>query len=301
MQKSPTAQKACLGAAFLAVFLTAAPVLAQAPNPPAPAAPASDAAVPAPQILPATAVNDALLAKAAKLYYSSDKTGLARFDCAVHADWHAVFLDAGNGAPVADDDPRVLLLNSVKVTLHARMKGGSGIDWVPPAHPAKPLDQDSIDLLDKMQAGTAQMLQGFMQFWPPFVDGSVVPDSSEGLEVTSTDKGGYKMHAEGGGTSLTEVFSNDMVLEQFNVAMGGMTIDFSPAYKPTEKGLLVQSFQARILPAGTPPEQAQLMHVALEYHTVDGFPIPARLNMEVVGTGKFNFLLDGCRVNPPAE
>jgi len=119
------------------------------------------------------------------------------------------------------------------------------------------------------------------------------PTRAKALQVAPTDKGGYKMHAEGGGTSLTEVFSNDMVLEQFNVAMNGMTIDFSPAYKPTEKGLLVQSFQARILPAGTPPEQAQEMHVALEYQTIDGFPIPARLNMEVVGTGKFNFLLDG--------
>ena len=181
MRKSSFSSPAGLGAAFLAVCLTAAPALAQAPNPPAPAAPAAADAQSAPQILPATPANDALLAKAAKLYYSTDKTGLARFDCAVHADWRTVFLDAGNGAPVAEDDPRVLLLNSVKVTLHARMKGGSGIDWNPPAHPAKPLDQDSIELLDKMQAGTAQMLQGFMQFWPPFVDGSVVPDSSEGL------------------------------------------------------------------------------------------------------------------------
>ena len=40
------------------------------------------------------------------------------------------------------------------------------------------------------------------------------------------------------------------------------------------------------------------MHVGIDYQTMDGFYIPSRLNMEVVGTGIFNFTMDGCKVNP---
>jgi hypothetical protein len=40
------------------------------------------------------------------------------------------------------------------------------------------------------------------------------------------------------------------------------------------------------------------MNTEIEYRTVDGFPIPSRLNMEVGETGTFNFKLDSCRANP---
>jgi len=48
------------------------------------------------------------------------------------------------------------------------------------------------------------------------------------------------------------------------------------------------------VPAGTPPGQAQNMNVDIDYQEINGFPIPDKLNMEVIGTGKFNFTLDGC-------
>jgi hypothetical protein len=269
----------------------AAVLHAQAANPPAPVAP-----VPPPaQGQPAAETNNELLAKAAKLYYSTDKAGLAGFDCAVHPDWHALFLSDGNGA-VDAADPRIVLLNSVSIAFHARMKGGSGLDWNPAAHTGQPLDQESANLLDKMQAGTAQTLQGFMQFWTPFVDGSIVPDSSDGVEITPTDKGGYKLRAEQEGTTLTEVLSSGLVLQQFNVAMNGMTVNFSPSYESTEKGLLVTSFVAHIIPSGAATEQTDEMHVNIEYQTVDGFPIPAKLNLEELNHGIFNFVLDGCTV-----
>ena len=36
------------------------------------------------------------------------------------------------------------------------------------------------------------------------------------------------------------------------------------------------------------------MNVDIDYQTINGFPIPDKLNMEVIGTGKFNFTFDGC-------
>ena len=92
-----------------------------------------------------------------------------------------------------------------------------------------------------------------------------------------------------------------MVLQQFNVAMSGAKIEFAPTYKSTPNGLLVSAFTAHIQSPGTTAEQAQKMNVGIDYQTVGGFPIPQKLTMDVVGTGKFSFTFDGCTVNPPAK
>jgi hypothetical protein len=237
------------------------------------------------------------LAKTAKLYYSSAKAGLTGFDCSIRPDWHMLVASSSNGVAVAEDDPRVVLLNSVKITMHARMKGGSTIEWVADSSPDKPLEQDSTDLLDAMHRTVEQTLEGFLQFWGPFIEASVVPDSVEGLEITHTPTV-HTIHAKQGGTELTEVFSGDMVLEQFNVNMSGTSIKFSPAYMPTPQGLLVHGFEAHILLAGAPPDQEQAMKVGIEYQPVDGLTIPLRLNMDVAGTGVLNYAFDGCTANP---
>ena len=74
-----------------------------------------------------------------------------------------------------------------------------------------------------------------------------------------------------------------------------MSIKFAPSYQSTEKGLLVNRFEAHIEPIGQASVPAQEMHVEVAYATVDGLPIPSNLNMDVAGTGVFNLSMDGCR------
>jgi len=254
--------------------------------------------VAAPAVSAADSANAAFLAKAGQLYYSTSKAGLKSFDCAVHPEWRTLFASAAPpGTPVADDDAKILLLKTVAITLHGRLAGGSSLDWIVPADPAKPIDAESKTALDGVHKGSEQTLIGFMQFWVPFIDGSVIPSSTDGIEFTRTDKG-VTLHADQGGTTLTEVLGSDMVLQQFNVVTGGAKIDFSPRYKPTDQGLLVNAFLAHIQPPSTPADQAVEMRVDIEYQKVSGFPIPSEINVEVVGQGKFNFALDGCSVNP---
>jgi hypothetical protein len=284
--------------AIVAICLTTSAARAQ--NPPASQPPAATAGQPAkPATQPAAKPNpeNEWLARTSKLYYSSAKAGLNGFDCDVQPDWQTLFVTANKGATIAEDDPRLVLLKTVKITMHARMKGGSTIDWVAASPPDKPLDQSFTDLLDGMHQSVQQTLEGFLQFWSPFMEGSVVPDSAEGLEITHTPTV-HTIHASQGGTELTEVFDNNQVLEQFNVVMSGTSIKFSPTYTPTAQGLLVNRFAAHIQPAGYTPEQAQDMKVAIEYQTVDGLTIPGSLNMEVVGTGTFIFAFNGCTTNP---
>jgi hypothetical protein len=240
--------------------------------------------------------DDAWLAKTGKLYYSTARSGMNGFDCAVHPDWRALFMTASPGTAVDDNDEPVALLKSVKINLHAHLQGGSTLDWNQDSDPGKPLDQASNEMLAKMREATEQTLQGFLQFWTPFIDGSAVPGSSQGLTITHTGTL-HTIHAEQGDMALTEIFSSDLLLEHFDVDMKSVSIKFQPAYKPTDQGLLVKSFQAHVQPAGSAADQAQDMHVDIEYQTLDGFPIPARLNMEIVNSGTFNFVFDGCTVS----
>ena len=237
------------------------------------------------------------LGKTAKLYYSSARAGLTGFDCAIHPDWRTLFASASNSQALAEDDPRIALLKGVKITMHARMKGGSTIEWVADSNSDKQLDQSSTDMLDAMHRTIEETLEGFLQFWSPFMEVSVVPDSSDGLEITHTPTV-HTIHASQSGTELTEVFSSDLVLEQFNVNMNGTSIEFRPAYTATPQGLLVNAFEAHIRPAGAPAGQEQVMKVGIEYQPVDGLTIPARLKMNVVGTGQFDYAFDGCTTNP---
>lgn len=426
-----------LAGRLLSVFLAAsiaaglAGVAAGAQNAPADKQAAPQSAQPDPDIQ--------WLAKTSKLYYSSAKAGLTGFNCAVHPDWHTLIVSATKGAVVAEDDPRIALLNSVKITLHARMRGGTTIEWVldtaangqqphpaksttttqqqrpaatrkyravtredglscsfsqdlsismsstatgsasasanhftctdkagkdveialisrdpnvnvvakdgqiairskqfgtifrgneegtfdtyemtdvqigqlkaflglpktvapvpQPTSPGKPLDQDSTDLLENMHRSVQQTLEGFMQFWGPFFENTVVPDSTEGLDITHTPTV-HTIHAKQGDTELTEVFSSDLLLEQFNVVMSGATIKFVPAYKPSPQGLLVNGFEAHILPGSGASAPPQNMKVGIEYQPVGALTVPAKLNMDVIGTGTFNFTFDGCSTNP---
>ncbi|MGC1464086.1 MAG: hypothetical protein WA802_17935 [Terracidiphilus sp.] len=237
------------------------------------------------------------LAKTAKLYYSSAKAGLTGFDCAIHPDWHTLFVSANMGKDMPEDDPRIALLNSVKITMHARMRGISTIDWVADSNPDKPTDQSSADLLDSMHKAVEERLEGFLQFWGPFMEASVVPDSDEGLEITHTPTV-HTIRAKQGGTELREIFSSELVLEEFDVNLSGTSIKFTPLYEPTPQGLLVNAFEARILPAGTPSAQEQVMKVGIEYQPVGGFTIPGKLKMDLAGAGIFKFAFDGCTTNP---
>ena len=242
---------------------------------------------------PAASNDNELLAKAAKLYYSTREAGLDGFDCNVHLDWKSLFSSGNGGAAIAADDPRLSTLKPVRLTVHARMGGGSTMDWVQPPSADKPADAETANMLDAMHRATEQTLQGFLQFWIPFVDGSVVPATSEGLMITRT-AGDWTIHSEQNGTEVTEIFSREMILQYFNVLTSGVSIKFAPKYQSTDKGLLVNRFEAHIERAGPNASPAQDMHVEVLYATVGGVPIPSNVKIEVVGTGNFNMTMDGC-------
>ena len=248
--------------------------------------------------------NAAFLAKASSLYYSTTRQGLTGFDCTVHPDWVNIFkIVEKQSTPTAsvhaEYDKDVELLNSLKITLHARLTGpGSGMDWEPGT--MAPPDAESLEMVDHMHQATGQNLQGFLQFWTPLVNGSVIPATSAGIDVEKTETG-HTIHAVDGSTRITEVLDSGNILKESILQVGDAKITLNPTYMQTPNGLLVNGFTARIQPPGATAEQQQKMTVGLEYQTVKGFLVPQTLTMGEVGMGSFAFTFDSCTVNPPSQ
>lgn len=271
------------GALALALFVSACGVLAA-------------------QVVPASPGGDlhhdddnATMARAAALYYSSSKAGLKGFDCIVHPDWQSLFLSANHTSSLtADQQNRVALLNSAHIVLHARMDDTSTYDWSDPPTQNSPVS-DAASLLQSMHASSWQTLHGFLQFWSPFFDGSAVPSNATGSEVTHSADG-FTMHAKTSDSEVTEIFGSDLILQHFNVISGGNNVRFDPYYSPTPQGLLVNRFHALIRPVNAPASADQEMRVGVQYQTVDGIPVPSHLDMEIVGTATFNMDFSDCTV-----
>jgi hypothetical protein len=241
---------------------------------------------------PSPNVNNAWLAQAAKLYYSSSKAGLKGFDCALQPDWQTLYASKSGGSVNAADASPVALLNSVKTAIHARMDSGSIVDWNPPA---QQFDTAQTALLDQMHDALNQMVQGFMQFWSPFIENEVVPDSSDGLEMTATADGGRKIHVVTPQVEVTEVFDSGHILRQYGVVLSGTKVDVTPTYSPSDHGLLITHFHATIQPQSD-PQKVQEMNVDVAYQWLEGFPIPAHLDMEVTGVAGLNIAFENCTV-----
>ena len=230
--------------------------------------------------------NDILLARAAKLYYSAKSAGLTGFDCTIHPDWLKLIQSSETDTTVTESGESVLLLKSVAINLHARMNGSSVLEWVQPSNASKPLDQASAEMLDQMHKAIDETLMGFMQFWTPFVDGSIVPPDSKGIEIRHSPSGPILLLKQPDAIVM-EVFSNEMVLKEFRIVTGGKMIDLTPSYDSTDDGLLVSRFVAHVGPAKASAGEVQEMDVEIYYQTIGDFPIPSRAECGCRGHGHF--------------
>ena len=259
---------------------------------------------------PATPDNDTMLARAGALYYSAVRPEAAHgrlehFQCSVQPEWPTLLaaIDKatghGSGAPTPND-PRLALLTPITITENVDVDGHSTLEWNQPAVTAQSADAAASEMLDHAHQTVEHALEGFFQFWTPFMNGTIIPATSNGIEITHTDAG-YVVHAELSDQKLNEVFSNDWRLKEFNVSMSGVAIRFMPTFDSTSEGLLVKAFDARIqLPGATSAPERQ-MQVALDYQTVQGFELPSHLALDVSGIGRASFVFSGCTVQAASK
>lgn len=259
-------------------------------NPPAgAAAPLQPASV--------ASLNDTLLAKATNLYASATKSGLRGFDCQVHPDWNKMMSSARKGEAIAADDPKLALLGGVNITLRARLKGDSTLEWQAPEHPEKPPDSAAASMLDRTHRGMEQTLTGVIKLWVPLVDGSVAEAlGEEGADLSQTANG-YRLLSKGKYASVTEEFDSNLLLKHFINTSSGTTVDIAPVFEPTQQGLLLKSFVAHVQ-VGAAAAIPQEIRVGIDYQTVSGMQIPARFDIDLPSVVNMDFALDRCTVNP---
>jgi hypothetical protein len=293
MRKAHFASSSCNAGSAAAAVLAFSCLLAAAQAPPPTPSPSAGSL----QSATAAGLKDTLLAKATSLYDSTAKSGLRSFDCQVHPDWKKMMSSARKGAPVADDDPKLILVGTVKIALHASINGSSAIEWQTPAHPEKPLDAHATDILNQVHQGLENTLLATLKLWIPLVNGSVAASFGVDDASLSQTEDGYTLRSRDKGRSVTEDFDRDLVLKHLIAVDSGTTADIEPAYHSTPHGLLIKSFIAHVQPPGASPESAQVMNVALEYQSVGAFLIPARFAVDMPNLVEMDFAFDGCTVN----
>jgi len=257
------------------------------------------AADPVPQASPAS-LHDTLLAKATSLYYSTARAGLRDFDCQVHPDWARMMKSARKGAALPVDDPKLALLNTVTITLHADLKGGSSLDWKLPEHSERPLDDSQTAMLNQVHHGIEQSLGGVLKMWMPLVNGSIAETLGEDSAEISEGANGYTLRSKESGESETEFFDRGLVLKESDVVTAmGSNVKLKPAYQATSLGLLPMSFVAETHEPGAAAQApAQQMSGYMEYQAVSGMQVPARITIVLQSVVEMDFRLDGCMVNP---
>jgi hypothetical protein len=250
----------------------------------------SDRAFGAAQATSTAEGNDAWLAHVRSLYSSTSRDGLNGFDCTIQPDWRAMIASANSGKVDALGERKIAALNAAQITLHARMDGTSTIDFNAPDPPT-----DLAGVMKTFSDATKQSMGGFVQFWSPFANETVIPDTSQGVDFAATPDGGRILNISEGGTTVTETFDANDVLTEYDVHMSGVTALFTPTFSPSPKGLRVTKFLAHYQAHGGPDQE---MQVWVTYGQVGGYTIPSEVDMTLLGTATFNVALTGCKANP---
>ena len=251
----------------------------------------------APQNQAPPADNAAMIARSVRLYYSAAANGLTSFDCNVHPDWRRLFETSVKHAAISADDPNVLFLDRVAITLHARFNGQSSLEWTPPAGSPTTANPSSPDMVSIMHKSTEQTLMGFLQFWIPFMNGSFIPGNAPAMQIDDSPTSAT-LHLKQPDADVTEVVSKTSILERMTIATGGKVVELLPSFHSTEKGLIVDRLVVHIRTGEQQLEKDQQMRVEIDYRDIQGFPIPQELSVEAIGAGTFTATLDNCHVNP---
>jgi hypothetical protein len=259
---------------------------------------------PAAQANPATR-ETAWLAQARQLYYSMAKNGVTGFDCAIHPDWRTLLASTQPETALAETKPADVepLLATAKITLYARLKGSSTVEWEPGDAPAGAGNQKTADAVEELHQLVESGLQGFLQFWTPLISGEAVPEGNEpGLKLASTESGHTARIADGD-TDVMEQYSRGLVLERYEARVEGTPVTVVPQFAKTKYGLVLSELSVRIQQGGK--NRDSTFQAKIEYREQAGAMLPSQVEMELRGTVdedmeakrnvSFHFTLDGCK------
>jgi hypothetical protein len=222
------------------------------------------------------------LSAARATYYTPTTDGLQSFHCDVTNNWKLILND------VSADDPFLAWLTQVSISLDDNLKTGGKATWTS----AKPPPADAADAENQIQKGLTQMLQGFMQTWNGYMNGSMVPEPDSSTTVTRNGDG-VLLHAADANDSIDESFDRNMVLTESHVIAPNMDVEMYPTYEQTSDGKIVSSMRSVTRATNAPGTD---MTMTVTYNLIDSFRIPATLKVAEKNVGNFEFTFANCSV-----
>jgi hypothetical protein len=233
---------------------------------------------------------DRLLA-ARKLYYTPSAQGLKSFRCNAGVDWKAM-LTRFSGSAVADNNPFLVYLNSVRLSVSDTLSGEGSLTWTDTTSAPADLQKSR----DQMHDGVIQMIGGFYQSWNQFVNGGMVPAPDSTTTETNSAGGGLHMHGSDAATVFDEDFDKNMLLLSAHVVMTNLDNTAYPTYEASTAGLRVNRVRNVLHQPPTAP--AQEVTMALTYMPVGTYQLPATLAVTLQNVGEFDFTFNNCVINP---
>ena len=233
---------------------------------------------------------DRLLA-ARKLYYTPTAQGLKSFRCNATVDWKAI-LPRLSGGPVADDNPVLVYLKSVRFTVSDNLNGEGSLTWTDTTTPPANLQKNR----DKMRNGLMQIISGFYQSWNQFVNGGMVPAPDSSTTETATVDGGVHVHGGNATSVFDSEFDRNMLLLSAHVVDKDLDSTAYPTYEASTDGLRVSRVRHVLHQPPTAP--AEEVTMAVTYMQVGSFQLPATLAATLTGTGELDWSFNSCQINP---
>jgi hypothetical protein len=228
------------------------------------------------------------LALAKGLYYNPAAAGLSSFHCTVSVDWKDMLQRFG-GKTIAADDPSLLYLKAVKLSVDDDLHGNGELHWTDTI--AAPAASQAGNA--KLKAGLSQMISGFFQSWNPFMNGSLIPSVDK--TTTATPEGdGLLVRGGDASTTVDEHFDKNMLMTDMHVVSPALDVDAHPVYNETPKGRIIAQLNSTIHQPPTAP--ALEVDMAATYTPVSSFQIPTNLTFTVENVGSFKFQLGACTV-----
>jgi hypothetical protein len=219
----------------------------------------------------------ARLREARKLYYTPTAQGLKFFRCNASVDWKAM-LTRFSGSPIADNNPFLVYLNSVKMEVSDTLDGDGKLTWT---DTTTPLPRTCRPNRDQMHDGLIQMISGFYQSWNQFVNGGMVPAPDTTTTETNNDDGGLHMHGKDATTVFDEDFDKNMLLLSAHVVMANLDNTAYPTYEASTEGLRVNKVRNVLHQPPTAP--ASGCHYGSDLHAGQHLPASVHAGRHVAG------------------
>lgn len=228
------------------------------------------------------------LLSARATYYTPTSAGLRGFHCTLNMDWPRLFQGFGN--PIAEDNPAMHYLRSVRLSVSDSLRGEGQLEWADTSTPPDAFAKGGAQMRD----GLKQMMTGFFKSWNAYMNGGMVPVPDDTVTLTQ-NADGLRLHTANSQFDVTEDFDNNVLLKQAHVLTSEMDILALPAYDQTPEGLRIASIASTIRQPKTAPPVLSTM--TIKYAPVSGYQIPNFIGINIQNVGNFDFPLSNCAVD----